>query len=89
MSTNKEHLHHLIDSLSEDLAGEVLDFARYVQDRRQREANLPEGLRQATLDNEPFTDEERAEVAASLTEYREKGGVTLESLMAECDAMEG
>lgn len=33
MSTNKEHLHHLIDELPEALTGAVLDFVAFVRMR--------------------------------------------------------
>jgi hypothetical protein len=53
--TIKDDLHHLVDELDEDTAREALT---YLQDLR-----LPRVLRDARIDNEPETDDERAAVA--------------------------
>jgi hypothetical protein len=53
--TVKDDLHHLVDQLDEDAAREALV---YLQD-----LSLPRILREAPLDDEPETDEERAAVA--------------------------
>ena len=53
--TVKDDLHHLVDELDEDTAREALAL---LQDLR-----LPRVLRDAPIDDEPETDEERAAVA--------------------------
>ena len=52
--TVKDDLHHLVDELDEDTAREALAL---LQDLR-----LPRVLRDAPIDDEPETDEERAAV---------------------------
>ncbi len=53
--TVKDDLHHLVDELDEDTARKALAL---LQDLR-----LPRVLRDAPVDDEPETDEERAAVA--------------------------
>jgi hypothetical protein len=53
--TVKDDLHHLVDELDDDAAREALVL---LQDLR-----LPRVLREAPIDDEPETDDERAAVA--------------------------
>ena len=53
--TVKDDLHHLVDQLDEDAALEALAYLRTL--------SLPAFLRDAPIDDEPETDEERAAVA--------------------------
>jgi hypothetical protein len=55
--TVKEKLHELVDQLDEGAAREAL---AYLQDLR-----LPRGVREAPIDDEPLSDEERAAIAAA------------------------
>jgi hypothetical protein len=52
--TVKDDLHHLVDELDEDAAREALAYLHTL--------GLPAFLRNAPLDDEPETDEERAAV---------------------------
>src|SRR6202035_683791 len=52
--TIKDDLHHLVDELDEDAAREALAYLHTL--------GLPAFLRDAPLDDEPETDEERAAV---------------------------
>ena len=67
MSTNREELHRLADELPEAELAAVLDFARA---RRPREGRrfVPDVLAGVPIDDEPLTDEERADVAAAREE---------------------
>lgn len=53
--TVKEDLHHLVDELDEDAAREALAYLHTL--------GLPAVLRNAPIDDEPETEEERAAVA--------------------------
>ena len=53
--TVKDDLHRLVDELDEDAAREALAYLRTL--------SLPAFLRDAPVDDEPETDEERAAVA--------------------------
>jgi hypothetical protein len=50
--TIKDDLHHLVDELDEDAAREALAYLRTL--------SLPAFLRDAPVDDEPETDEERS-----------------------------
>lgn len=76
--SNRDELHKLIDELPDGLAGEVLDFVQFLSQkeaRRSRDAALA-ALRSAPIDDEPDSEEERAEAAEALAEYKQEGGVT-------------
>lgn len=78
--TNRDELHHLIDELPDGLAGEVLDFVQFLRQkeaRRARDAGIA-ALRSAPMDDEPDTDEERAEAAESWADYQYHGGISAE-----------
>jgi hypothetical protein len=53
--TIKDDLHHLVDELDDDAAREAL--------ARLQDLRLPRVLREAPIDDEPETEEERAAVA--------------------------
>jgi hypothetical protein len=53
--TTKDDLHQLVDELDEDTAREALTLLK--------DLRLPRVLREAPIDDEPETDEERAAVA--------------------------
>jgi hypothetical protein len=53
--TVKDDLHHLVDELDDDAAREALAYLRSL--------SLPAFLRDAPVDDEPETEEERAAVA--------------------------
>jgi hypothetical protein len=53
--TIKDDLHHLIDELDDAAAREAI--------MRLQDLLLPRALREASIDNEPETDKERAAVA--------------------------
>lgn len=88
MASPHEDLHHLIDRLPGHVAGEVLNFARYLEQKEQARpgAKVRDALNAAPLDDEPYTDAERAEVEASLEDYRRHGGISLDALMEETGA---
>jgi hypothetical protein len=52
--TTKDELHELVDQLDEDAARQALAYLR--------DLRLPRVLREAPVDDEPETDEERAAV---------------------------
>jgi hypothetical protein len=64
--TAKDDIHHLVDELGEDDAREALAYLHTL--------GLPAVLRNAPLDDEPETDEERAAVQESRDEL-ERGEV--------------
>ncbi|MFN3431959.1 MAG: DUF2281 domain-containing protein [Candidatus Sericytochromatia bacterium] len=85
--TAKDQLKKLIDELPEAIAGELLDFAEFLRQKEARRS-LERGmamLNAAPADDEPDTDEERAESRAAWDEYRREGGVRLEDLRAELE----
>jgi hypothetical protein len=88
MSNPHEDLHHLIDRLSGNVAGQLLDFALYLEQKEQARpgARVRAILNAAPLDDEPYTDAERAEVEASIEDYRRHGGISLDALMGETGA---
>ena len=64
--TIKDEIHHLVDELDEDTAREALAYLHTL--------GLPAFLRNAPLDDEPETDEERAAVQEARDEL-ERGEV--------------
>lgn len=92
MSSARDELHRLADELPEELAGAVVNFAEKLQERRRREQLPADYLRALAIleacpvDDEPFTEEERAEILAAREEYRQHGGIRLEDVMAELDS---
>lgn len=85
MGSERDDIHRLIDELPDDLAGEVRDFAQFLQrkESRRKLAAVRAALDAAPEDDEPFGDEERAEVASRLAAYQRDGGISLESLVDE------
>ena len=82
---DKNELHRLIDELSEQLAGEVLDFVQFLRQKESRRA-IAAGmslLQAAPVDDEPDTEVEREDSRQAREEYRREGGVRLEDLRAE------
>jgi hypothetical protein len=73
-------LHRLIDELPDA----SLDAAAVLLLRAQDPVMAR--LDAAPWDDEPYTDEERAEDDAALAAYRRGEGISLEDLMAELDA---
>ena len=53
----KDDLHHLVDELDDDAAREALAYLRAL--------SLPASLRDALIDDEPETEEERTAVAVA------------------------
>lgn len=85
--TAKDQLRKLIDELPEAIAGELLDFAEFLRQKEARRS-LERGvamLNAAPPDDEPDTDEERAESRSAWEAYRREGGVRLEDLRAELE----
>ena len=60
----QDELHHLVDQLDEDAAGELLEYAQWL----------------AAEEDEPLTDEERGRVEAGEAEIARGEYVTLEDL---------
>ena len=59
--TIKDDLHHLVDELDEDSAREALAYLQTLA--------MPAFLRDAPLDDEPESDEERAAVAEAEADF--------------------
>lgn len=85
MGSERDDIHRLIDELPDDLAGEVRDFAQFLQRKvsRRKFAAVRASFDAAPEDDEPFSDGERAEVADRLAAYRRDGGISLEALLDE------
>jgi predicted transcriptional regulator len=73
--TVKDELHELVDQLDEDAAREAL---AYLQTLR-----LPAFLRDAPLDDEPETEEERAAVAEAEADFAAGRVVSHEAIRRE------
>lgn len=82
---NRDELHRLIDELPDRLAGELLDFARFLRQKESRQAHerALAVLNAAPADDEPYTDEDREEARQAREEYQREGGIRLEDLRAE------
>ena len=84
---NRDELHKNIDELPEQVAGELLDFARYLRQKvaqRAYDRGLA-SLSAAPGDDEPYTASDREEHLRARATYRREGGVSLEALRAELD----
>jgi hypothetical protein len=88
MASPYEDLHRLVDRLPQHAAGELLNFALYLEQKEHGQAGAKARalLNAAPLDDEPYTDDERAEVRASRDDYRRHGGVSLDELLGETGA---
>ncbi len=56
MSTSRDKLNQIFEKLSEVELAEIIDFAEFINNKRQRE--LEESLKNAPIDDEPLTEEE-------------------------------
>ncbi len=70
--TVKERIHQLVEELPEH---ERVAAERYLELLRDREADLPRSLREAPIDDEPDTEEERAGVAEARAELDAGQGI--------------